>query len=193
MLRAVYDWTMSMAGHRHATTGLAVVAFAESSFFPVPPDVALVPMILADRTKAWQLAAICTFSSVIGGIAGYAIGYLLFDTLGQALLGFYGYGEAFGSFTDRYNDYGAWIVFGAGITPFPYKVITIASGVTHLNLLVFMVASVLARGIRFFLVAGLLWYFGEPIRDFIERWLGWLAALFFVLLVGGFVLISYVM
>ena len=193
MLRSLYDKVLAAAAHRHAERWLALVSFLESSVFPIPPDVMIVPMVLADRTKWLRIAAVCTIASVFGGLAGYAVGLFLFDTLGQALLDFYGYGEKFTSFTDRYNEWGAWIVFGAGVTPFPYKVITIASGVTQLDLFVFVVASVLARSLRFFIVAGLLWKFGAPIRGFIERYLGPLTILFFVLLIGGFVLLKYVL
>jgi membrane protein YqaA with SNARE-associated domain len=193
MLRRLYDWTMRLAAHRRAGWALAGVSFAESSFFPIPPDVVLIPMVLANRARAWLLALNCTVSSVLGGIAGYAIGYFLFDTIGEPILAFYGYAERFADFQARYNEWGAWIVFIAGLTPFPYKVITIASGVTGLAMPVFFLASVLARGIRFFVVAGLLWLFGEPIREFIERYLGWLFMLFVVLLVGGFVVVKYIL
>ncbi|MEQ8267125.1 MAG: YqaA family protein [Parvibaculum sp.] len=187
MLRGLYDWTLNLAGHRHARWGLAVVSFVESSVFPIPPDVVLIPMVLSQRQKAWLYATICTVASVIGGIFGYAIGYFLFDTAGQYILHLYGYESAFDSFAERYNDYGVWIVLIAGFTPFPYKVITIASGVTHLNFFIFMLASLVARGARFFTVAGLLWWFGEPIRAFIDRYFGLLSILFMVLLIGGFV------
>lgn len=191
MLRSLYDWTLRLAGHRHAQWGLAVVSFVESSVFPIPPDVVLIPMVLSQRQKAWAYAAICTVASVIGGIFGYAIGYFLFDTLGQQILSFYGYQDAFASFAARYNQYGIWIVLIAGFTPFPYKVITIASGVTHLNFVVFMLASIVSRGARFFIVAGLLWWFGEPIRTFIDRYFGLLSFLFMALLIGGFIVARY--
>ena len=191
MLKRLYDRTMALAAHRHAKWWLALISFVESSVFPIPPDVMLIPMVLARRTDAWRIAAVCTLASVAGGCAGYAIGFFLFDAVGRPLLEFYGQMEAFTEFQGCYNELGAWIVFGAGTTPFPYKVITIASGVTGLDFLVFTVASVLARGVRFFLVAGLLWYFGEPIRGFIERHLGKLTVLFFVLLLGGFVIAKF--
>jgi len=193
VIRGLYDWTMSLAGHRHALWALAAVSFVESSIFPIPPDIILIPMVLAAREKAWQFALVCTISSVLGGLAGYAIGFFLFDSVGKPMLDFYGYGEKFGLFQGYYNEWGAWIVGGAGITPFPYKVITIASGVTGLDLVVFTVASVLSRGVRFFLVAGLLWHFGQPIRIFIEAHLGKLATAFFILLVGGFAAIKYIL
>jgi len=168
-------------------------AFAESSFFPLPPDIVLIPMVLARRERAWFYATICTIASVIGGIFGYAIGYFLFDTVGNYILNLYGYQEAFQSFAARYNEFGVWIVLIAGVTPFPYKVITIASGVTQLNFFVFMLASVVARGARFYLVAGLLWWFGEPIRAFIDRYFGILTIVFMALLFGGFLAMRYLL
>ncbi len=187
MLRRTYDWTMGLAGHRHAEPALAVVSFIESSLFPVPPDVMLIPMVLARRERAWRIAFICSVASVIGGLAGYAIGYFAFETIGRPVLEFYGYAPKFAEFQDRYNEWGAWVVFFAGLTPFPYKVITILSGVTSLDVIIFVISSVAARGLRFYIVAGLLWYFGEPIRAFIERRLGLLFTIFSLLLVGGFV------
>ncbi len=187
MPRRTYDWTMGLAGHRHAEPALAVVSFIESSLFPVPPDVMLIPMVLARRERAWRIAFICSVASVIGGLAGYAIGYFAFETIGRPVLEFYGYAPKFAEFQDRYNEWGAWVVFFAGLTPFPYKVITILSGVTSLDVIIFVISSVAARGLRFYIVAGLLWYFGEPIRAFIERRLGLLFTIFSLLLVGGFV------
>ncbi|MFC1672616.1 YqaA family protein [Pseudomonadota bacterium] len=191
MLRRLYDWTMEFAAKRHAMRALFVVSFVESSFFPIPPDILIVPMVLADRAKAWKIAAVCTLGSVLGGIAGYAIGYFLFDQVGLPLLEFYGKAAKFAEFQDMYNEWGAWVVGMAGLTPFPYKVITIASGVTHLDILTFIVASVLSRGVRFFLEAWLLWKFGEPIRDFVEKYLGWLVTIGFIVLFGGFVAVKY--
>lgn len=191
MLRRLYDWTMCLAAGRHAGAGLAAVAFVESSFFPIPPDLLLIPMVLADRTKAWRYAVIATVASVVGGMLGYAIGAFLFDQIATPLLQFYGYEEQFQRFASWYNDWGAWIVFAAGVTPFPYKVITIASGATGLNFAVFMLASVVSRGLRFFIVAGLLYWVGPPIRDFIERRLGLVFTVFMVLLIGGFVAARY--
>ncbi len=188
MLRRTYDRTMRLAAHRHARAALAAVSFAESSVFPVPPDILLIPMVLADRRRAWELAAVCTAASVAGALAGYAIGHFLFSSVGQPVLAFYGLESEFGRFRDAYNAWGAWIVAGAGLTPFPYKVVTIASGVTGLDLMTFVVASLISRGLRFFLVAGLMWYAGPPIRAFVERRLGLATTLFFVLLLGGFVL-----
>ncbi len=191
MLRRLYDWTMDLAARPYALWALAVISFIESSVFPIPPDVLLIPMILAARQRAWLIAGVCPLASVAGGIAGYAIGALLFDTLGQPIVEFYGYMDRYQEFQAGYEEWGAWIVAGAGFTPFPYKVITITSGVMDLNFAVFMIASILSRGARFFLLAALLWYFGPPIRSFIERYLPQLTVLFFVLLLGGFVAIRY--
>ena len=192
MLRRLYHWTMEMAAQKNAPWVLAAVAFVESSVFPIPPDVLLIPMVLAARNSAWRYAAICTIASVLGGMLGYAIGSGLYEGVGRPILDFYGYGAKFSDFTARYNEYGGWIVFIAGVTPFPYKVITIASGVTDLDFATFTTASVLARGLRFFVVAALLYWIGQPIREFIEKRLGLLFTIFCVLLIGGFLLIKLI-
>ncbi len=187
MLRRLYDWTLSLAASPHAMWALVVVSFVESSVFPIPPDVLLIPMIIARPSKAFLIAGACTLASVAGGAFGYFIGWGLFEQVGRPVLEFYGKGEKFDTFAADYNAWGAWIVLIAGITPFPYKVITIASGATGLNFWVFMVASVIARGFRFFVIAALLWKFGAPIKDFIERRLGLVFTLGVAALVGGFV------
>ena len=192
MLRRLYDWTMAMAGGRYAVPALAGVSFAESSFFPIPPDIVLIPMVLADRARAWWYAFVATLSSVLGGLFGYLIGAVVFDQIALPLLEFYGYSEQFQTFADWFSDQGAWIVLFAGVTPFPYKVITITSGAVGLSLPVFILASIVARGLRFFIVAGLLYFFGPAIRDFIEKRLALVFTLFVVLLIGGFYLIRYV-
>jgi membrane protein YqaA with SNARE-associated domain len=192
VIRALYDWTMRLAGHRHATWALAAISFVESSVFPVPPDALLLPMVMAQRERAWWLATVCTVASVLGGLLGYVIGYFLWEAVGRAIVDFYGYASQFRRFSELYDAWGFWIVAGAGLTPFPYKVITIASGVAELALGTFLLASVVSRGARFFLVAALVWYFGPPVRVFIERNLGWLATVFFLLLLGGFVALRYV-
>ena len=193
LLRSVYDWTMNFAAHRNAMWALFVISFIESSVFPIPPDILLVPMVLAAREKAWKIAAVCTLGSVLGGIAGYGIGYFLYESIGLPMLELYGKADKFAEFQDMYNQWGAWVVAMAGLTPFPYKVITIASGVTHLDLWTFVIASVLSRGARFFLEALMLWYFGDPIRDFVEKYLGWLVTGGFIVLFGGFVAVKYLM
>lgn len=189
-VRKIYDSVFNLSKENGAIYWLFAIAFIESSFFPIPPDVMLIPMILAAPKKAWSIAGVATVGSVIGAYLGYAIGFYFFQLIAEPLLNFYGYLEKFNSFKDLYNQYGAWIVFGAGITPFPYKIITIASGVVHMNLIVFTIASIIARGTRFFLVAWLLKKYGETMREFIEKNLGWLSILFLLLLIGGFAVIK---
>ena len=192
MLRRLYDWTMGLAANRHATVWLAAIAFLESSVFPIPPDILIIPMVLAAPSRAWRIVAIATAASVLGGLAGYAIGIFLFETIGRAILDFYGYFDKFARFQDRYKEWGGWIVFAGGFSPIPYKVITIASGTVQLDFWTFTIVSIISRGARFLIVAALLWRFGAPIRAFIERWLGPLTLLFVVFLVAGFVVIKYV-
>jgi membrane protein YqaA with SNARE-associated domain len=190
-LRALYDWTLSLASHPKALWALAFVAFIESSVFPIPPDVLMVAMIVAHPNRAFVIAGVATVASVLGGLLGYWIGYGAFETLGRPVLEFYGKDAYFAEFQQRYNDWGAWAVLIAGVTPFPYKVITILSGVTALSLPVFIAASIVARALRFFIVAWLLWKFGTPIRDFIEKRLGLVFTVFVVLLLGGFWAVRY--
>ena len=191
MLKRLYDWTMQLADHPRALWALAIVSFVESSFFPIPPDVLMIPMILARPSRAWLIALVALVSSVLGGLFGYAIGYFAFEQIGAPLLQSLGKADAVAEFSTRFNDFGFWAVLGAGITPFPYKVITIMSGFTHMPLLTFMATSVLARGIRFFLVAALLRTFGPPVREFIEKRLGLVTTVFFVLLIGSFMLVRF--
>jgi membrane protein YqaA with SNARE-associated domain len=186
MIRALYDWTLRMADHRHALWALAAVSFVESSVFPIPPDVLMIPMILARPSRAWLIASVALVSSVLGGLVGYAIGAFAYQEIGVPILTALGKGEAMVAFSTRFNDFGFWAVLTAGVTPFPYKVITIMSGWTAMPPGTFIATSILARGIRFFLVAALLWKFGAPIRDFIERRLGLMTILFVLLLFGGF-------
>lgn len=193
MLRKLYDWAMSLAASPRASWALGSVSFIESSVFPIPPDTLLIPMVIAKRQKAWIYALICTITSVLGGLLGYAIGALLFDQVAQPILQFYGYADKFSDFASRYNEWGVWIVLIAGLTPFPYKVITIASGATGLPLFVFTLASLVARGARFFILAALLFWLGPPIRDFIERRLGLVFTLAMILLIGGFVAAKYLL
>jgi len=191
MLKRLYDWTISLAESKHALWALAFVAFVESSVFPIPPDILMIPMIIATPKRAFLIAGIALVASVLGGMLGYFIGWGAFESIGKPVLEFYGKDAYFEEFSTKYNEWGAWAVLIAGITPFPYKVITILSGVTGLNFVVFMVASIVARGFRFFLVAGLLWKFGAPIRDFIEKRLGLMFTIFMILLLGGFAAIKY--
>jgi membrane protein YqaA with SNARE-associated domain len=191
MIRALYDWTMAQARSPYAIWILAAVAFIESSVFPIPPDVLMIPMIIARPSRAFLIAGVALLSSVAGGLLGYAIGMFAFEQIGQPILMSLGKAEAMAGFNDRFNDFGFWPVLIAGVTPFPYKVITIMSGWTGLPLGTFIVASIIARGLRFFAVAWLLWKFGAPIRDFIERRLGLMFTLFVALLLGGFLVVRF--
>lgn len=191
LTKAVYDWCMNLVAGPYAMAALLVIAFAESSFFPIPPDLLLIPLILARRPEAFKIAFYTTLASVIGGWGGYAIGWFLYDSVGVKVLDFYHYRAQFEQFCGYYNQWGAWIVFGAGLTPFPYKIVTIASGVTHLDFWIFTIASIISRGLRFFLVAWLLYKFGAPMKTYIEKNLGWLSVLFLVLLFGGFMAVKW--
>jgi membrane protein YqaA with SNARE-associated domain len=182
---------MRLAEHPHALWALAGVSFVESSVFPIPPDVLMIPMILAAPSRAFLIATVALVASVLGGLLGYAIGAFFYETIGQPVLAAMGKAQAMDAFNTRFNDFGFWAVLTAGVTPFPYKVITIMSGWTGMPLGTFIATSILARGLRFFIVAGLLWKFGEPIRDFIEKRLGLMFTLFIALLIGGFVLVRY--
>lgn len=191
MMRRAYDWTMRTAAHEKAPHALFWVSFAESSFFPIPPDVMLIPMVLARRAKAWLYAGICTVASVLGGIGGYAIGYFLYETLGRWLIAAYGLGPQFEVYRAAYNEWGLWIILIKGMTPIPYKLVTIASGAAAFDFWVFIAASLVTRGVRFYLVAGLLYWLGEPIREFIERRLTLVTTAFLVALIGGFAAVKY--
>ena len=191
MLRRLYNWTMRLSEHPRALWVLAVVSFVESSVFPIPPDVLMIPMILAAPQRAWLIALVATVSSVLGGMLGYGIGAFFYDSLGAPILEALGKGDAMEAFNTRFNDFGFWAVLTAGVTPFPYKVITIMSGWTGMPLLTFTLTSILARGLRFFIVAAILRGFGEPARDFIEKRLGLVFTAFVVVLIGGFVAVRY--
>jgi membrane protein YqaA with SNARE-associated domain len=193
MKQRAYHWTMRMAAHPKAPYALFGIALAESSVFPIPPDVMLIPMVIANPRKAWVYAAICTAGSVIGGILGYAIGYFLYETLGQWVISTYGLAAQFEAYRAAYQEWGLWIILIKGLTPIPYKLVTIASGAAAFNFWVFIAASIVTRGARFFLVAALLYWFGEPIRDFIERRLTLVTSSFLVVLVGGFVVVKYLL
>ena len=191
MIRRLYDWTLNLAERPSALWWLAFIAFIESSFFPIPPDIMLIPMVLAVRQKAWKIAAVCTVASVSGGLAGYGIGIFAFESFGQGLIDFYGYDEQFLRFQEVFDEMGFMAVAVFGITILPFKVITITAGFMELDVLQFTVAAIVSRATRFFIVAALLWKFGEPIRIFIEKYMEWLALAAVILLVGGFVAIKY--
>ena len=191
MLRKLYDKVIALSESRHALPTLAAVSFAESSFFPIPPDVIFVPMALAQPHKARLYALVCTIASVLGGLVGYAIGALLFDTVGKWLISAYGYGDGIEAFRAAYAKWGAWIILIKGMTPIPFKIVTIASGFAGYNLLAFFVLSIITRGARFFLEAELLRHFGEPIRGFVEKRLTLVTTGFLAAIVGGFLIAKY--
>jgi len=185
MLYRLYARVMALAASSNAAWWLALIAFAESSFFPIPPDALLVPMALSKPRSAWRFAAICTAASVAGGALGYLIGLTLFDQVARPLLGFYGYGAAYAAFQAKFQEYGLWIILVKGLTPIPYKIVTIAAGAARFDFALFMMASVLTRGARFFLVATLLHFYGDAVRDFIEKRLTWVTSALAVGVVGG--------
>ena len=191
MLQRLYAWILAIAAGPNALAALLVVSFAESSFFPIPPDILLIPMIMARPHQAFRLAALCTLASVAGGLLGYAIGYFLFDAIGRPVLEFYNAMGSYEALKAGFAEWGVWIIIIKGMTPIPYKLITIASGVAQFDLIAFIGASIISRSVRFFLVAALLWYFGDAARQFIERRLTLVTTVFAVALVGGFVVLRY--
>ncbi len=190
MLRSLYNQVIALAGSRRAGLWLAVVSFAESSFFPIPPDALLVPMVLARPDRAWRLAFVCTTASVAGGALGYLIGYALFDVAAAPILRTYHYEAAFAAFQEKFAEWGLWVILIKGLTPIPYKIVTIASGAARFNFAVFMLASLATRGARFFGVAALLRRFGEPVRSFIERRLTLVTTALAGGVLGGFLLLK---
>jgi len=190
-LRKLYDWTLLKSHHPRAPWLLAIIAFVESSFFPFPPDIILIPMIIAKRLQAWWFAFICTISSVLGGIAGYCIGYFFYSSLGVLIVNYYSLNDQFDLFEQYYNDFGVLIVLTGGFTPFPFKFITIASGFFGLNIFLFIGVAIIARGLRFYLLAFLLKVFGNAITNIIDKYFNLLATLFVILLLGGFIMIKY--
>jgi len=191
MLHRLYMRTLALAASPRAGWWLFGIAFAEASFFPVPPDALLIPMALSRPDRAWRLAAICLAGSVIGGALGYLIGYAVFDQLARPLIELYGYGDRFAAFQALYARWGLWVIVVKGLTPIPYKIVTIASGAAKFNFWVFMAASLVTRGARFFLVAALLRFFGTPVRDFIERRLTLLTSLLAAGIIGGFLVLRF--
>jgi membrane protein YqaA with SNARE-associated domain len=191
MLRRLYDWVLSLAARPSAVWALAAVSFAESSFFPVPPDAMLIPMVIARPERAWLYALVCTVASVVGGMLGYAIGALLYESLGTWLFQLYGLTQGAEAFRQSYAEYGHWIILLKGLTPIPYKLVTITSGFAGYSLFWFVVLSIVTRGVRFFVLAGLLRWFGPTIKETLDRHLGIVAGAFAVAIVGGFVAFRY--
>lgn len=192
-MRRLYDWVLSWADSRYGTGALGALSFAESSFFPVPPDVLLIALCLGRPRRAWWYAAVCSAASVLGGILGFALGLWFFDAVGERIIEFYGVAERYDEVARLYDTYSGWAVGIAGFTPIPYKVFTIAAGVFRIHFGVFVLASALSRSARFFLVAGLIRWFGPSIKPFIDRYFNLLAILFVVLLVGGFLLLKHLL
>ncbi len=186
MFKRLYDWTLSLANRPGATWALALVAFAESSFFPIPPDVMLAPMALARPRKAWFYAFVCTVASVLGALVGYAIGYLLFDSLGQWVINFYGMQDGVAKFRESYAEYGHWIILLKGLTPIPFKLVTIMSGFAEYNLLWFVALCIVTRGLRFALVAGAMQLFAEPVRRLMDRHAGVIGFVIVFFIIAGF-------
>jgi membrane protein YqaA with SNARE-associated domain len=182
---------MAYASHKHAMAWVIVVSFIESSFFPFPPDLLMIPMLLADRTKAWRLAFYATISSVLGGLLGYAIGYFLYETLGTWIIDTYNLQSAFLKFQQDFKERGLWIIYLKGLTPIPFKLVTIASGVANLDLATFVIASVIARAFRFYLLSALLYFFGPLARNFIEKYLSLVLAASLGIIALGFVIVKY--
>jgi membrane protein YqaA with SNARE-associated domain len=200
LLRNLYDWVLHWSETRYGPAALFLLAFAEASFFPIPPDALLIALVLGLQKKAFKFAAICLAGSVLGAVLGYAIGHFLWWTPSNEFTGIAGFffnnipgftQNAFYDIQQLYVKHDFWIIFTAGFTPLPYKVITISSGAFNINILMFIVASVISRGARFFLVAALIWKFGPAIKEFIDKYFNWLAIAFTVLLIGGFVAIKY--
>ena len=190
-LKKTYNWTLEKAQHKNAKWYLSLISFAESSFFPIPPDILLIPMALASKAKALFYAFICTLFSVLGGILGYAIGYFFYNSVGIYIVELYHLENSFNIFENYYKEFGILIVLGAGITPFPYKFITIASGVFGLNIFLFIIVSIIGRGLRFYLIAILLYFFGEKIKLIIDKYFNVLTIVFFILLVGSVFIIRF--
>ena len=191
MFRALYDWTLRLAQHRHADRYMAAVSFAESSFFPIPPDVMLVPMMLARREQAYRIALICTIASVLGGIVGYGIGYFLMESVGQWLIRAYGLADKVHQFQAGFDKYGAWIILAKGLTPIPFKLVTIASGLAKFNFGIFLLTAAITRAARFYLIAFLIHRYGAPVQVFVEKYLNWIGMGVLIALIGGFAAVAY--
>jgi len=191
-LHTLYRWILEKADHPKASWFLSIISFTESSFFPLPPDIILIPMIIANRLKAWWYAFICTISSVAGGLVGYLIGYYFYLTVGEFIIEFYTLESQFSNFKLKYNNEPwLWFIFLGGLTFFPFKIVTIASGVLQINIFNFIIVAFIARGLRFYIVAALLRYFGSYIKSYIDKYFNLLLIIFFILLVGGFIFFKY--
>ena len=193
IIRRLYDWVLHWAETPYGMWALFLIAFAESSFFPIPPDVLLIALAISIPTRAFHFAMVATIGSLIGGIAGYGIGMFGYDSIGRPIVEFYHGQEIMQAIKEWYDKYGFWAVLGAAITPLPYKIFTISSGMFSFDFFQFMIASIIGRSVRFFAVAGLIWKFGKPIKGFIDKYFNLLATLFIILLIGGFIIIKYLL
>jgi membrane protein YqaA with SNARE-associated domain len=191
MLRRLYDWCIATASKPYAAWVMGAVSFVESSFFPVPPDAMLIPMALARPDRAYFFATVCTITSVAGGVLGYAIGYFLYESLGLWLMHLYGYGNKVEAFREAYAQWGTWIILLKGLTPIPYKIVTIASGFAAYPIIPFILLSIIARGTRFYIVAFLLNRYGDRAREIIEKRLTFWTLLSFGMLILGIVIAVY--
>ena len=193
LLRKLYDWALEKSKDPKAPWFLAIISFSESSFFPIPPDIILIPMVIAKRAKAWFFAFICTISSVLGGVSGYLIGYFFYLTIGEFIIELYSYQSEYSDFQSKYEgEIWLWFVFFAGLTPFPFKIITIASGALKINMISFIAIALVSRGLRFYLVATLLKFFGNYIKAYIDKYFNLFTFVFFILLIGGFIFFKYI-
>jgi membrane protein YqaA with SNARE-associated domain len=192
LLRRTYDWILHWSTTKYALPALAILSFAESSFFPIPPDVLLIAMVVAVPIKAFRYAAVCSVASVLGGMFGYLLGWQFMEMVGTPIVNFYHLQAQWDKIGGWYEEYNAWAVGAAGFTPLPYKVFTLAAGAFQINFPVFVLASLVSRSARFFIVAGLIWKFGAPIKVFIEKYFNILSIVFIVLLFAGFVLVKYI-
>jgi len=191
ILRKLYDWVLTWAYSRYAVPALFILAFSESSFFPIPPDVLLMALAISIPSKSFYYAFVCSIGSVIGGMFGYLIGYEFMERIGCRIVELYGFAEKWDYVGSLYNTYAGWAVAIAGFTPIPYKIFTIAGGAFKIDFTIFMIASVLSRSARFFLVGALIYFFGPPIRSFIDKYFNLLAVVFMILLIGGFIVIKH--
>ncbi len=191
MIRRSYEKMMHYAGHPKAIWWVNIIAFAESSIFPIPPDPLIIAIILNKRSSAWLVATTCTISSVIGGLVGYCLGYGFYETIGHSIVHAYGMEEQIAHLQTQFQQWGFWIVALKGLTPIPYKIVTITSGLAQLDLTTFMLASLIARGLRFYLLAFLLWYWGPQIKEWIERYMTWILTIGLLALLSGFIIIKY--
>ena len=191
ILRKTYDWTLLWAANPFAIPALFVLSFAESSFFPIPPDVLLLAMAVAVPKKSFYFATICSVASVLGGLFGYYLGYAFMDIIGNKIVEFYNFHDKWEAISALYSKHEGWAVVAAGFTPLPYKVFTLAAGAFKIDLKIFFMASLISRSARFFLVGGSIYFFGPPVKVFIDRYFNILSIAFFFMLFFGFLLIKY--